>query len=210
MCVIRLVNIMMAITKGNSALRVAIEHYEHDRMEFAIREFLALADQNCEDAFLYLSMIYRDGDGTEKNEFKAAQYKKKWFQIIETQASMGLVDYQLRLAYMLQFGDGVAIDEGRAIEIFLKLANKGNGEAQFQLSRIYAHGNCGQRKNNPLELHWLAEATNSEWPMAIYYTALFLEESENMPENFEKRYKLMQRASELGCWQAKEYLMANP
>ena len=195
--------------KVKEALRIAIEHYENDRMEFAIPKFLDLADQNCEDAFLYLSLIYRDGDGVEKDELKAARYKKMWCQKIEALAGTGLVDYQLRLAYMLQFGDGVVVNERRAIEIFLALANNGCAEAQFHLSRIYAHGNCGQNKNSDLELYWLDKATNSEWPMAIYYTALFFEDTENPLSKIGKRYELMQRAAELGCWQAKEYLLAN-
>ena len=186
--------------------QIAIEHYEKNRMAFAIPALHALADQGCEDAFLYLSLIYRDGDGTEKDELKAVRYKRAWCKKIEELANTGSAIYQLRLAYMLQFGDGVLIDESRAISLFLQIANNGCAEAQFHLSRIYAHGNCGQCKNITLESYWLAEATNSEWPMAIYYTALLLLDNENHSENSRKIYKLMKRAAELGCWQAKEYL----
>ncbi|MFC4158994.1 tetratricopeptide repeat protein [Chitinimonas lacunae] len=187
-------------------LHAAIQNYEDDNMEAAISQFLTLAERGCEEAFLYLSLIYRDGDGAEKDELQAARYKKRYVQSIETKAAEGISAYQLKLAYMLQFGDGVAIDNARAFRLFSELASAGGGEAQFHLSRIYAHGWCGQKANPELELYWLDEATKSEWPKAIYYSALFLEAEPSSAESISRIKEMMHRAAELGCWQAKEYL----
>lgn len=187
-------------------LQEAIQHFEHDNMDVAIAQFLALAAQDCEDALLYLSLIYRDGDGTEKDELQAARYKKRYVQCIEAKASAGHADYQLKLAYLLQFGDGVAVDNARAFQLFLGLAQTGMGEAQFHLSRIYAHGRCGQKADVDLELFWLKKATEAEWPKAIYYSALFLEPTATTAESRARVVEMMQRSAALGCWQAKDFL----
>ncbi|WP_374539167.1 tetratricopeptide repeat protein [Chitinimonas taiwanensis] len=187
-------------------LQAAIHNYENDNMGVAISQFLTLAQQDCEEAYLYLSLIYRDGDGTGKDELRAARYKRQYVQSIETKASSGLPAYKLKLAFILQFGDGVAIDNTRAFSIFSGLAKSGWGEAQFHLSRIYAHGNCGQNADTNLELYWLNEATKSEWPMALYYSALFLEAESQTAESMFRAKEMLKRSAELGCWQAKEYL----
>ncbi|WP_137940327.1 tetratricopeptide repeat protein [Chitinivorax sp. B] len=187
-------------------LHSAIQNYENDNMEVAIPQFLALAQHDYEEAFLYLSLIYRDGDGTEKDELQAVRYKRQYVQSIEKKAANGLPAYQLKLAYVLQFGDGVAIDNARAFLLFLELAKAGWGEAQFHLSLIYAHGDCGQNADAELELYWLNEAAKSEWPMALYYSALFLEVDPSTAESALRAKEMMNRAAELGCWQAKEHL----
>jgi hypothetical protein len=59
-------------------LSAAIQHYENDRMDIAIPQFLKLADQDCEEALLYLSLIYREGDGVDKDEIKARKFKNEY------------------------------------------------------------------------------------------------------------------------------------
>lgn len=191
-------------------LRSAIDRYEADNMAIAISQFLELAEHDCEEALLYLSLIYRDGDGAEKDELAAVRYKGRYVQIIKAKADAGIEGYQLKLAYLLQFGDGAPVDTARAFSLFLALANGGCGEAQFHLSRIYAHGECGQKPDAVLELHWLDEATRVGWPVAIYYSALFLESTSDTAESVRRVKEMMERSSQLGCWQAKKYLISNP
>lgn len=191
-------------------LRAAIDNYEADRMVVALAQFQKLAEQDCEEAFLYLSLIFRDGDGVGKDELAAIRYKRQYVQVIEAKASAGIAEYRLKLAYLLQYGDGVSINNSGAFSLFLELANEGCGEAQFHLSRIYAHGDCGVERDAALESYWLNEATKNEWPLAIYYTALFLEGNSSVPESAGHVKKMMERSAELGCWQAKEYLRSNP
>lgn len=191
-------------------LRAAIANYETDKMSAAVEQFLDLAKHDCEEAFLYLSLIFREGDGVQKDELAAARYKKQYGQTIEAKATAGITGYKLKLAYLLQFGDGMAVDNSRAFSLFLGLATEGCGEAQFHLSRIFSRGECGQKPNTDLELFWLNEATKAEWPMAIYYSALFLKSSCNTAESLQRVKEMMERSSQLGCWQAKEYLKVNP
>ncbi|GAB3254634.1 tetratricopeptide repeat protein [Chitinimonas naiadis] len=199
-------NIRQKLCTHEELLREAEQNYECDNMEVAISQFLALAENDCEEAFLYLSLIYRDGDGVGRDELTAARYKRKYVQSIKAKAESGISAYQLKLAYIFQFGDGVAIDDARAFQLFSELAREGLGEAQFHLSRIYAHGWCGQHVDPELELLWLNEAVKSEWPMALYYSALFLVEDSASAESLSHAVALMKRSAELGCWQAKEYL----
>ncbi len=197
---------------GNHAelLRIAITNYETDQMSAAVAQFLNLATYDCDEAFLYLSIIFREGDGVQQNEVAAARYKRKYVENIEAKATSGKAGYKLKLAYLLQFGDGTAIDSARAFALFLDLAAEGCGEAQFHLSRIFARGECGQKQDTDLELYWLHKATTAEWPLAIYYTAFFLESTSNTVESLQRVKEMMKRSSQLGCWQAKEYLKFNP
>jgi TPR repeat protein len=187
-------------------LRDAIANYEKDEMSIAVEQFMNLAKNHCEEAFLYLSLIFREGDGVKKDELAAARYKRQYVQIIEANAVEEKAGYKLKLAYLLQFGDGTAVDDARSFSLFLELATEGCGEAQFHLSRIFARGECGQAEDSELEMHWLKEATRTEWPIAIYYTALCLESSSNTVESLYRVVELMERSSQLGCWQAREYL----
>lgn len=202
------------MTKENPAslaelLRTAIDNYETDRMALAVAQFLELAEHDCEEAFIYLSLIFREGDGVEKNDLAAVRYKRQYAQIIDAKASTGIAGYKLKLAYLLQFGDGMPIDTSRAFSLFLELAKDGCGEAKFHLSRIFSRGECGQKRDTGLELYWLNEATTAEWPMAIYYTALLLESTSKTAESLKLVKEMMEKSSQLGCWQAKEYLRSN-
>jgi TPR repeat protein len=188
------------------SLRVAIDNYETDNMSVAVDQFLKLAEHNCDEAFLYLSLIFRDGDGVQKDELVAARYKKQYVSALETKAAAGVAEYRLKLAYVLQFGDGTAVDSSRAFSLFMELASEGCGEAQFHLSRIFARGTCGQRQDEEMELYWLNQATQSEWPLAIYHTAMNLAFISDDSQSLERAKQMMQRSSQLGCWQATEYL----
>lgn len=185
----------------------AIRCYEDDRMELAIPLFLKLAEHNCEEALLYLHLIYRDGDGVEKDELRARRYKNAYVQRIEQLAATGDSTFQLKLGYILEYGDGVEKDYARAMSIFSKLGDQGVAEAQFHLSRIYAHGWCGQARNILLAARWLDAATRSKWPEALYLSALsILRDTEATSDERANARDLLKESSALGCWQAREYL----
>lgn len=192
----------------DNLLCLAINNYENNNMDVAISQFITLTEYDYEEAFLYLSLIYlyEEENGIKKDELKAFRYKRQYVQTIENKAAIGLSKFKLKLAYILQFGDGVPIDDTRAFLLFLDLAKAGSAEAQFHLSRIYAQGLCNQNVNTELEWYWLNEATKLEFPVAIYYSALFLESNPNEEGMITQRTKMMNKAAELGCWQAKEYL----
>lgn len=182
-------------------LAKAIASYENGDILTAVHQFLVLAEQNCRESCLYLSLIYREGDGVPKDELQAVRFKRRYVQVMEELAASGDAFNELQLGYILQYGDGTAIDFPRAFSMFMSAANKGCGEAQFHLSRLFAHGQCGQKVDAEMELLWLEEATKSQFPKALYYSALFLYEA-GKPE----ARALMARSAELGCWQATEYL----
>ncbi|MFL6710080.1 MAG: tetratricopeptide repeat protein [Massilia sp.] len=182
-------------------LTKAIASYESGDILAASEQFMILAEQNCAESFLYLSLIFGEGDGVPKDELRSVRYKRRYVQIMEELAESGDPFYELQLGYILQYGDGTAIDLPRAFSAFRSAAEKGCGEAQFHLSRIFAHGQCDQKIDPERELMWLEEATRSQYPKALYYSALFLYGTDD-PE----RRALMEQSAELGCWQAKQYL----
>jgi TPR repeat protein len=187
-------------------LREAIRFYERGEMSSAAQLFIELAALNCPESCIYLSLMYRDGEGVPKDEVQGVRYKRQYVRILERLASSGDAAHEFQLGYVLQFGDGTAIDFPRAMSLFLSAAGKFCGEAQFHVSRIFAHGHCGQRVDPELERYWLSEATESEFPKALYYTALFLHHPSNSPTKAAQVVSQMRRSADLGCWQAKDFL----
>lgn len=196
---------MIMLTQSQQPFREglakAIASYESGDILAASEQFMVLAEENCPESCLYLSLIFGGGDGVPKDELRSVRYKRRYVQIVEELAATGDAFHELQLGYILQYGDGTAIDLPRAFSMFMSAADKGCGEAQFHLSRIFAHGQCGQKIDPERELMWLEEATKSQFPKALYYSALFLYETDD-PEG----RALMEQSAELGCWQAKQYL----
>lgn len=190
-------------------LRDAIDNYEKDNMGIALSQFNQLAEKEHEEAFLYLSLIYKHGDGVAKDEVTAKRFKRLYVQQIEAKAASGIVSYQLKYAYILQYGDGVAVNNEKAFRLFSQLAEAGNAEAQFRLYSFYSHGWCGQPVDHTLASKWLNDATNAEWAEALYTTALMLlRESIEDHGVVNQAETMLRKAAELGFWPAKDFMAA--
>ena len=188
-------------------LTEAIRNYENDKMELAIQQFSALTKSDNEEAFLYLSLIYKDGDGVSKDELLAKKYKIRYVEIIKSKAVLGDEKYKLKYAYILQYGDGIPIDCEAAISIFNNLADLGCAEAQYHLYCIFNYGWCDQNKDNVLALEWLNKATKSNWPDAMYSTARILLNGSCVGDYVANDAKLLlEKAAESGHWPSIEAL----
>lgn len=196
---------MMSVTNLEK-LSQAIEYYENDEMDLAIPLFHELASNNCEESNLYLSLIYQDGDGVEKNELKARQCKKKYVDIIEEKAKQGDPYYRLKMGAILQYGDGIPVDEKQAFDIYFALANEGEPEAQFILYSIFTHGWCGKNVDQGQARIWLEKAAQAEWPEALCVLAVALLSENDDSKNKDKAICMLQKSLQLGHWPAEEHL----
>lgn len=188
-------------------LQEAISCYENDEIELAIPLLLDMAGEGCEESNLLLSLIYRDGDGVEKDEVTAKRYKKRYVQIVERKAETD-ERYRLKLAALLQFGDGVDKDESTALDIYMELAKRGNPEAQFTLYSIFSHGWCGQAEDQVVAKKWLVEAANADWPEAICTLAISLLHEDKSQATMDKVVPMLKKSVELGHWPAEEQLLS--
>jgi len=190
----------------NTLLKEAIDNYDNDKMALALEQFLDISKTTDEEeVFLYLSLIFKHGDGVPADEFKAKQNKKRYVEIIKSKADKGEDEYKMKYAAILQYGDGVEIDEKSALTQFIELATNGYVESQFHLYTIYNHGFCGIDKNEYLAHKWLSKATSNEWPEALSTSALNMLSCGDI-DNIEKEKAklLLIRAIDLGDWRAQE------
>lgn len=192
-----------AIKSTEKLLEEAIIHYESDEMESAVAKFRQLAKLNNEEAYLYLSLIYKDGDGVIRDELESKRLKKKYVQIVNEKASEGDIKYKLKYAYILQYGDGIDSDENQAIKLLKELASEGLAEAQFHLYTIYQHGFCGQNVDFSVAEYWLDLAFESNWPEAIYIKSLQLLSDDR---NSTEAVALLKKSADLGFFPAEELL----
>jgi len=181
----------------------AINHYENDEMQLAISKFEELAKINDEEAILYLSLIYKEGDGLPQDELKAKRLKKRYVDIVLKKANSGDLKSKLKYAYILQYGDGIQADEKQAFLLFEELANDDTTEAQFHLYTIFHHGFCLQNPDPVLADYWLNKAFDSNWPEAIYITALRLLSNN---DGSQEAIRLLEKASSLDFFPATELL----
>lgn len=187
-------------------LSKAIQHYESDEIELAIQLFQEMAEEGCEESNLYLSLIYRDGDGVDKDEVAARRFKKRYVDIVEHKANKGDSYYKLKLGSMLQYGDGVPADEMRAFNIYRELAEENDPEAQFILYSIYAHGWCSKNIDEGEARKWLERSALGDWPEALCILAVkMMSESDDL-ESRNKAVAMLRKSLELGHWPAEEHL----
>ena len=95
--------------------------------------FIQAAEAGNAEAQYNLSVLLREGQGTEKNEAKALSW-------LEKSAEQGWPDAQYALGTMYEFGQGVPQSYETAAALYMKAAEQGNAAAQTNLAVLYANG----------------------------------------------------------------------
>lgn len=98
-----------------------------------------LAEQGNPDAQFNLGVMYDEGYGVEKDQFKAVEWYTK-------AANQGYAKAQSNLGFMYAQGKGTPLDYKKATEWFTKAADQGYGEAYYNLGMMYGQGD-GVPKN---------------------------------------------------------------
>lgn len=84
---------------------------------------------------------------------------------------------------------------------YLKLAEKGNAEAQFKLGVLYSNGREVQ-KDYGKAVEWYQKAANQNYAKAQYNLAICYEEGNGVPMNFVKAVEWYQKAAAQGMSEA--------
>jgi uncharacterized protein len=98
-----------------------------------MRWFRVGAEQDLADAQHALAILYKDGDGVQKDLTQAARW-------LERAASLDHVPAMIELGIAAFNGDGVQRDEKRAAKLFREAALRGNPVAQNRYARVLATG----------------------------------------------------------------------
>ena len=110
-----------------------VEHYEKHKLKEAHTWFLKAAEVGHSEAQFRLGLLYKNGDGVEKNSVEAS----RWYQ---KAAEQGFAKAQVNLGLMYQRGEGVEKNYSKAAEWQRKAANNGYSEGLLNLGNMYANG----------------------------------------------------------------------
>lgn len=105
---------------------------EHDP-QAALHWVLKSAEQGCAKSQFVAGLMYYDGDGIEKDWFKAAD-------LIEKSAVSGIPQAQMMLGYLRFYGYGMAADKADGLKWLETAAENRDSEALRMLGNLYRQG----------------------------------------------------------------------
>jgi TPR repeat protein len=170
---------------------------ESDRKElFALlRHF---AQQGKAKAMMLLSLMYRDGDGTDANE----SARLDWLRQLADLADAGDPDAAYEVGMGCLWGDQFPTDMVRGRNLLTAAADAGNADAQFELSVYFRTGQFGFEIDEELAKQMLLNAVKQGHSEAMYNRAV---ELMNDPSRRDSALELLHRAA-LHHQKAKELL----
>jgi len=138
-----------------------------------IRLLQETASSGNSDAQNYLGLLYLNGEGVEENP-------QKGMLLLEQAAESGNVDAQNNLGmYYLE------TDYSQAVVWFLKAAEQGLPDAQYNLASMYLAG-LGVKQNKEQAIHWMQEAANQGYLIAMKILDSILEKKPETNEIVEQ------------------------
>lgn len=122
---------------GSGSLETGITAYQEKQYSKALEVFHHYSEKHEPEAQYYLSMLYRQGLGVERDEDVAFLWCKR-------AADEGLLDAQYQLGIMYLQGEGVGEDDALALEWLWQAADRGHKQAkevlQFALENDFTTG----------------------------------------------------------------------
>ena len=101
----------------------------------------------------YLAIMYRDGNGVQKDYAKAVEY----YTLAAEQDNLTALN---NLAILYLEGKGVEADETKAMELYTRAAELGEPYAQYNLGFSYFMGK-GVEKDYAKAAYWYNECVNN-------------------------------------------------
>ena len=145
-----------------------------------------------------LSILYQNGDETEKNLDLAAQWCLK-------AANAGYIRAEYNMGCYYYSGDGVEEDKKKAFMYFMRAANKGYPKALYNLGYCYSKGEgTDENKYKAVEC-WKKAAAKNDMD-AMNNLGSCYEFGTGIAQNMDKAIELYKKAAELGNEKAKENL----
>jgi uncharacterized protein len=121
----------------------------------AFNIWMPLAKQGDPYAQNGLGMLYRRGDGVNKDPKEAA----KWFQL---SADQGFLMPMYSLGEMYEIGEGVPKDYEKSFELYSVAAENGLADAQTTLGMWYEAGHGGLKQDYEKSVEWYLLAAKQQ------------------------------------------------
>ena len=113
------------------------------------------------------------------------------------------VDAQMRLATMLDRGEGVEMDRRQALAWYRLAAKQGNAEAQYRLGELYFGGD-GVNQDRNAAVSWFRQAANQGFAPACHRLGVMYENGEGVARDKLSALQFYRQAANQGhpaaCW----------
>jgi uncharacterized protein len=129
------------------------------------------------------------------------------FKLFEQEGNKGNARAQFNLGLMFEFGKGVAKDEMKALEWFLKSADQGHAGAQFSLGWMFANGN-GVAKDEMRAFEWYLKSADQGHSDAQCNLGRMFANGIGVKQNYDEAAKFFQLSILGGSEQAKSNLLS--
>jgi hypothetical protein len=150
------------------------------------------------DAMFSVGVCYRQGQGVEQDDAKAAAWYRR-------AAEKGQGEAAFNLGSSYANGRGVEKDEREALKWYLVAAKKGSDRAMFSVGLCYARGS-GVAKDAAKALDWFRKAAAKGYAAGAYNAGLMLEHGVGAPTNVPEAIRYYRQAAKGGHEQAIEAL----
>jgi TPR repeat protein len=179
----------------------ALDGLENYNNAFIAYQQALQIDANNVKAQFNIGMMYRYGDGVEKNQNKAVYW-------IKLAAENGLKDAQNNLGLWFLAGESVDADPLEAQQWLLKAARQGDSSSMVSLGYIEMNGLVGE-KNYQTAYQWFMKASELGDPYADINLAELHQWGLGIPEDKESARRYYIKAARMGVREAVEYLQNN-
>lgn len=130
---------------------------------------------------------------------------KEAFDLWNAEAQAGDSEAQAWLGALYANGEGVAVDDVRALAWYLKAAELGNHMAQANVGAFYFMGR-GAPRDVEAAVRWLSAAADSGDLNGLFNLAVILAKGDGIPADHVKAAELYRRAAELGHYPSQSRL----
>lgn len=148
-------------------------------------------------------------DGKNNCERARAAYQKgrydKAFDIWYQAANDGEAEAQSWIGSLYANGEGVEVDDQKALQWYLAAAKQGNHMAQANVGAFYFMGR-GTARNVPEAVRWLTAAAEGGDLNGLFNLAVIYSKGDGVKENHEKAADLYRHAAELGHYPSQSRL----
>lgn len=172
--------------------------YEAKNYTEAYKWFKQAADQGDAKCQNGLGMLYKYGNGVEKDVKEAV----KWFKL---SADQNYASAQNNLGTMYEKGNGVPKDLNEAISWYRKAAIQGHEKAQNNIGYMYEYG-LGVNKDYAEALEWYLKAADQGYSISQCNVGLMYENGLGIAKDYSEAAKWYRKSAEQGHARAQNNL----
>lgn len=148
----------------NQRLQVAMNSYAREDYAAALPRFLALIDEGCSDAYVFVGSIYEMGCGGVNQDLEKASF---YYQ--KSVEEFGAVEAYLALARFYYFGKGVDQDYKKALDYYSIVDEESHHPvAALMLGRMHQYGH-GVEKDMVKAKAYYETTANKGYVMGLTY-----------------------------------------